>query len=1100
MGNEYIFTGPGHYDDQSETVAGRRLVIHTAKGAASVSLFASLCVVLSYFFILWYQSSMANRISLRLIVFACLVNSIYNVMQLTVTSILDTSSSCRPAIYVVIVTDIMCCMCLAMIGVNLVMILIVRINHPAKMEKYYYACIILVTLLGLLMPLASNNPGTAPSGRMCWYLYYFVGRVTRVFKWMWYYGCIIFSIVLATICSGLIIAKFARRKDLFGGTLDMASKGERFGNTEGITNYRRHVRPGQNTTVIFRKVILRCICYPLIPLICKGCGVGIEAAGIAVAYIPIGLLVADALLANLIGFFISCIYFTDPPVLAVIRELFGRAKRRYVDEYCSAQPLRKQHPSPQSSARRFAQKHKGSLEQLSNWTLQRFFSADDVSTVSKHSSRSDTSLYALSLSPESSIYGNGSELLSGLNTRILEKKAKALEAVQGRTSVSVGIIANNTSKDERRIKEGIDSPTEIVRSASTGRRYTHPHINISDPHGRVAERVSRIINSPGLVSSNPSTLSDSNDVNATGGKEEQEEENREEEENEEEKKGKGYYYSFIRRVYQICFPCLIGKDKKHELLYIMPMHLVSGDQRIKRAAMESMSMNEMWALDAVQRHSTVRRGSDANSRRSHRAFNTMPGDTMSGESEKKGHSVRMVEPYRYPRLAMFIHWLLVNIFRVKPTVQQDSEHSIELFDVTERDAPGHLEPIMQRPIRDIEHGDLHHQLHQLQVAHNVAEASRDSDKRASGNGVEESLENSDNDSNNFFKRSSIRAVSFSQPNTDKPDINKFTPESILRTFSNTSSQYEERFQYPNVDYENDDPKGKRPIMQRLRTLEREPPFKSILPGKDNSSRKSVKSADSTQTSAEKFVVTVTDTGGDPTHQEVYPVHLEDKSIKENNNQQQHRPRIFRRVSDMSPQQWAKDKSLLQHVWGRGSSPSKSIKIAKQFAGRVGDTSIVKSMNNRYGSSSSPTSEHYSENLSPPQSLQFPSSSPESSHSELYAQALDARPRHLIKKPIEKQSLNTVKSSATQFDPSTAETLMLDDFGMDHFVQPNIRPQPTEKERCVINQAVESLYGFSSGATRVIYVHSWNQEGMNRVVVREEPWDYDIMILRALQQF
>ena len=79
---------------------------------------------------------------------------------------------------------------------------------------------------------------------------------------MWYYGCILFSIVLATICTGIIIAKFARRQDLFGGTLDMASKGEGFG-TEGTGSHRRPVRSGQKSTVIFRKVILRCICYPL---------------------------------------------------------------------------------------------------------------------------------------------------------------------------------------------------------------------------------------------------------------------------------------------------------------------------------------------------------------------------------------------------------------------------------------------------------------------------------------------------------------------------------------------------------------------------------------------------------------------------------------------------------------------------------------------------------------------------------------------------------------------------------------------------------------------------------------------------------------------
>ncbi|KAI9248305.1 hypothetical protein BDA99DRAFT_525341 [Phascolomyces articulosus] len=85
---------------------------------------------------------MANRISLRLIVFACICNIIYNVMTLAITGIVDYNPGCNVIIFFVIATDIMSCMSLAMIGVNLVMILIVRVNHPI--------------------------PGGIPTGRTCW--------------------------------------------------------------------------------------------------------------------------------------------------------------------------------------------------------------------------------------------------------------------------------------------------------------------------------------------------------------------------------------------------------------------------------------------------------------------------------------------------------------------------------------------------------------------------------------------------------------------------------------------------------------------------------------------------------------------------------------------------------------------------------------------------------------------------------------------------------------------------------------------------------------------------------------------------------------------
>ncbi|KAI9317189.1 hypothetical protein BX666DRAFT_153282 [Dichotomocladium elegans] len=144
---------------------------------------------------------------------------------------------------------------------------------------------------------------------------------------MWYYSCLLFIIVFAAVCVALAIHWLLRHKDHFVAALTVARSQPQY------PSHRSSRSSQTTTTAIVHKVVLRCICYPLIPLVSKVWGVGIEVAAIEQSSIPYTIYVIDGWFSNLLGFMVSCIYFSDPSINTVAHEVWMRLKRRYVDEY-----------------------------------------------------------------------------------------------------------------------------------------------------------------------------------------------------------------------------------------------------------------------------------------------------------------------------------------------------------------------------------------------------------------------------------------------------------------------------------------------------------------------------------------------------------------------------------------------------------------------------------------------------------------------------------------------------------------------------------------------------------------------------------------------
>ncbi|GAA5795399.1 hypothetical protein HPULCUR_000755 [Helicostylum pulchrum] len=222
---------------------------------------------------------------------------IYCACQLVTDDISSTSFTCRVLAFVMISSDTMACMCLAMVGLNLVTIFVFKISRSMKLEIFYYCFIIISGVLVVVVPIfvgPIRGPKNKEAVSSCWYHFFFDGRLTNFFNWMWYYGWILFSLAFAAICAAISIRFVMKRQDNFAGTLDMFTRRSKIEMSQ-INTLKIYAN---NNTDIFTKIARRCICYPL-------------------------------------GFMVSCIYFTDPAIGAVLQDFKDGLKKKYVFDYYS---------------------------------------------------------------------------------------------------------------------------------------------------------------------------------------------------------------------------------------------------------------------------------------------------------------------------------------------------------------------------------------------------------------------------------------------------------------------------------------------------------------------------------------------------------------------------------------------------------------------------------------------------------------------------------------------------------------------------------------------------------------------------------------------
>jgi hypothetical protein len=169
--HEYSTTEDRPFNFSSAEWAG---IIVAGDAAAGISFVFNSVVLILHAFMTWYRPAIVNRLSLRMIVLSCIFNMIYCACQLVTDDILDGSFSCRVLAYTLIASDTMAVMSLTMVGLNLVVIFVLKVSRSFKLELLYYLLILLSGVFVIIVPQIWGNrrgPRSTDPAASCWYVF-----------------------------------------------------------------------------------------------------------------------------------------------------------------------------------------------------------------------------------------------------------------------------------------------------------------------------------------------------------------------------------------------------------------------------------------------------------------------------------------------------------------------------------------------------------------------------------------------------------------------------------------------------------------------------------------------------------------------------------------------------------------------------------------------------------------------------------------------------------------------------------------------------------------------------------------------------------------
>lgn len=259
-------------------------IIKTAVIASSISIFACVLIILSYIYLNAYHSSKANRVSLRCVFLASimnLINSLCNVLILLQSS---NTTLCKVSSTVTMFSRVMGAAFLTIVGVNLVLVFVFNVAYTAKqLEWMYYPGTLLFGIITAIVPIVdlfeNHNEIEYAHYYTCYYYTYYhrlfdtsdllwvsfkcvhktkvVLTLYFIFKiQIWFYAILFFCIFVASTCSVIASIKLLRERN----TLIKKFTSSNTINVTSDAEIQKYIR---NQSSIFRKVVSRCVLYPL---------------------------------------------------------------------------------------------------------------------------------------------------------------------------------------------------------------------------------------------------------------------------------------------------------------------------------------------------------------------------------------------------------------------------------------------------------------------------------------------------------------------------------------------------------------------------------------------------------------------------------------------------------------------------------------------------------------------------------------------------------------------------------------------------------------------------------------------------------------------
>lgn len=141
---------------------------------SAISMLSSLIIIICYLHLRMSHPDKANRVSLRCVFIASIMNFINSIFDIVVVLIYGDTYICRASAIVAMFTRVMSAVFLALVGINLVLVFVCTVNTSAKRLEYvYYPSAFVYGIITIAIPIAVSSDDVL-SDRTDLRCYYFI--------------------------------------------------------------------------------------------------------------------------------------------------------------------------------------------------------------------------------------------------------------------------------------------------------------------------------------------------------------------------------------------------------------------------------------------------------------------------------------------------------------------------------------------------------------------------------------------------------------------------------------------------------------------------------------------------------------------------------------------------------------------------------------------------------------------------------------------------------------------------------------------------------------------------------------------------------------
>ncbi|CAO3593206.1 unnamed protein product [Absidia cylindrospora] len=333
--------------------------LKTASDVCTIlSMVAIAVVVAIYIYMLFHHPRDANRVSLRCVILANVVSFVNHCLALKAShDQLDTEFCASWRFVDGLFTVLPSCL-LGMVGVHLFLVFVCHVDWPCRPEYILIPVAIFYTVVANVIPYFAEElpPGLEDiiktNTQICWFYNAFLDRTYNKAAWIYYYSFMFFIIVVAFFSSISAMYKvYIEKKRCEERMMQITYRGIRHvvnisdddlpsaqlpltdpDYSENATNLILKNIHQQNTNP-FTKVVARSLLYPLMPALTYSLGFALQMYLINpdhdANYV---FAMTGNVLARLAGVFTAMIFFADPTVQTIPKEIFVKYIRRPIQQ------------------------------------------------------------------------------------------------------------------------------------------------------------------------------------------------------------------------------------------------------------------------------------------------------------------------------------------------------------------------------------------------------------------------------------------------------------------------------------------------------------------------------------------------------------------------------------------------------------------------------------------------------------------------------------------------------------------------------------------------------------------------------------------------